>query len=1160
MQLEDLTPGTVVDGLVVGRRATVVAVTWHGSGTVNVVYRASGQVDERLLSRADETRLSAAPKERPWPLDAPGHEFKLASEALRIRMAHLFDPYLSVQGSNIDPLPHQIEAVYQEMLPRQPLRYLLADDPGAGKTIMSGLLIRELDVRGDADRVLIVAPGSLVEQWQDELYQKFQLRFDIFSRDMAEAAHTGNPFMERPRLIARIDQLARNEELLERLQTSDWDMVVVDEAHKMSAHRYGRKLEKTKRYRVGEILRDITRHFLLLTATPHNGKDEEFHLFLALLDPDRFEGRLNGEVIPDYSDLMRRYVKEKLLTFDGRRLFPERRAISPQYELSEPEMDLYQAVTAYVREGMNRAKQMEEGGDRRRGLAIGFALAALQRRLASSPQAIFRSLQRRRGRLEERLSKLQQVASGERGPVTFVKHRGRTVDFEDLDPDDFTDEELERIENEVIDQATAARTVPELETEIAQLAELEKQAAKQRKSGTDRKWEELRSIITSDEMTSGDGVDRKIIVFTEHRDTLDYLVSRISTLIGRSEAVASIHGGMNRQARRRVQHAFVNDPHLRVLVATDAAGEGVNLQRASLMVNYDLPWNPNRIEQRFGRIHRIGQTEVCTLWNLVAHQTREGAVFHRLFQKIEQQRQALGGQVYDVLGDSTIGKSLRELLVEAIRYGDDPVVRARMEEVIDADVGKRLKELVEHQQLTEGWMGMDKLSDIRDEMERAKVRKLQPGFIQAFFIDALRRLGGRISEREKGRFQITRVSLSLRADRGLAVAREYERVTFEPSREIVEGKAPAELLTPGHPLLDAVIGAIESQFGPFLQRGTVLVDPNDLDATPKALVYLEHQITDGTASRNGRRPVSRRHEYIEIPEDGEPVHAGYAPYLDYRPLTDEERTAAKKVIAGDWISHALADTALSYAIEHLATGHFREINQVVTARVGKVRTAVKERLEREIRYWDGRVDELKSKELAGKSIGGFTSGHARNVADSLEARLRRRNQELDRELDLSNHPPRVVGAALIIPQGMLESQPPITLPDPATRREIDRRAVAAVMDAERRLEREPEEMVHHNPGYDIESRCPQTSDLYFIEVKGRIETADTVNVKSRQIRQGQNHPERFILAVVQVPADPHADPTVRYVRRPFKGMVLPFDAESVNYSLKKLLGRSTEPS
>ena len=316
--LEDLIPDARVDGLVVGTAVTVIATKWHGNDTIEVVFEGDDGIPEkRLLSRSDEAKLSVLSEDRHWTLDADGELFKLASEARRIELAHLFDPYVAIEAADIDPLPHQIEAVYQQMLPRQPLRFLLADDPGAGKTIMSGLYIRELAIRGDADRVLVVAPGSLVEQWQDELWQRFQLPFDILSRDMIESARTGNPFVERNLLIARVDQIARNDDLQVKLRASEWDLVVVDEAHKMAARYYGSKLEKTKRYQVGEQLRGLARHLLLLTATPHNGKEEDFQQFLALLDPDRFTGRLRDGKAPYASDLMRRYVKEKLLTFDG---------------------------------------------------------------------------------------------------------------------------------------------------------------------------------------------------------------------------------------------------------------------------------------------------------------------------------------------------------------------------------------------------------------------------------------------------------------------------------------------------------------------------------------------------------------------------------------------------------------------------------------------------------------------------------------------------------------------------------------------------------------------------------------------------------------------------------------------------------------------------
>ena len=1171
--LEDLKPNVVVEGLVVGGSVTIVAVTWHGGDTLELVYRsADGAVDNRLLSRSDEARLSIATEERQWTLDADGELFKLASEARRIELAHLFDPYVAVEAADIDPLPHQIEAVYEHMLPRQPLRFLLADDPGAGKTIMSGLYIRELSIRGDADRVLVVAPGSLVEQWQDELWRRFQLPFDILSRDMVESARTGNPFVERNLLIARIDQIARNDDLQARLRASEWDLVVVDEAHKMAARYYGSKLEKTKRYQVGEQLRGITRHFLLLTATPHNGKEEDFQQFLALLDPDRFSGRLRGGMAPDSSDLIRRYVKENLLTFDGHPLFPERIARSVKYDLSPLENDLYEAVTRYVVEEMDKAKAIEEGGDRRRGLIVGFALTALQRRLASSPEAIYRSLQRRRERLQKRLGELEAIVDGTAVPVAANLAQSLSeADLDDFDFDDYDGTELEELEDEVIDQATAAATIPELRAEIGDVATLEKLAASVRASGTDRKWEELSSILQSDAMVAANGTPRKIIIFTEHRDTLSYLERRIRSLLGKRDVVCVIHGSIRRQERRRIQDAFINNPDVQILVATDAAGEGVNLQRANLMVNYDLPWNPNRIEQRFGRIHRIGQEEVCHLWNMVAHNTREGAVFERLLDKIEQQRKALGDQVYDVLGDSFINSSLRDLLIEAIRYGDDPEVRARQMRVIDEDIGKRLEDVVAERALAVDILAKARVGEIRDMMERAKSRKLQPGFIRAFFIDAFRRLRGRITEREPGRFEITRVPVAVRSTEreakvGSPIQPVYERVTFEKELVNVKDKPPAELLSPGHPLLAAVIDTINDRHGSLLQRGTVLVDPDDPTEIPRALVYLEHAVKDGRPGDDGgRRTVSQRYQFVEIPEGDTPADANYAPYLDYEPVDPDDRTGLSELLDGDWITTALSSTARTHAIGNLAGPHYEEVRRITEDRVARIRAAVTERLTVEINDWDARASEAKSKELQGKKPrGGFTSGHARNIADELQARLQRRNRQLDQELDLANQPPTVVGGAIVIPQGLLDriagarSQPPRTYAKEVE--EVDRRAVAAVLAAEKALSRQPKEMPHHNPGYDIESRDPITGDLYFIEVKGRIEGSDTVTVKARQVRQAQNTPDRFILAIVMVPEAPDGEPTVRYFYRPFEDTELPFAAVSINLSLPRLLAEAVEPT
>ena len=410
LKLEEIKVGAQLAGLAPNELASVIAVTPVGGDAVTVVYKLhSGAIKEQLIYRDSEARLSLAEAGLAWSFDSPSEDFKLALEAMRIQMGYLFDPMMAIHTSNVEPLPHQISAVYEAMLPKQPLRFVLADDPGAGKTIMAGLLIKELIMRGDAQRVLIVAPGSLTEQWQDEMRDKFTIDFKLFSREAQELSSTGNFFQDENLLIARVDQLARREEFQQKLRGTHWDLIIVDEAHKLAVHKYGREAKKTERYKLGELLGSITRHFLLMTATPHNGNDDEFRLWLALLDSDRFYGEDRDDTRMDVSDIMRRMVKEELLKFDGTRLFPERRAYTINYTLSAPEAALYQQVTQYVVEEMNRADRLD---GQRKG-QVGFALTMLQRRLASSPEAIYQSLKRRKERLEKQLKEMKLAARGQ---------------------------------------------------------------------------------------------------------------------------------------------------------------------------------------------------------------------------------------------------------------------------------------------------------------------------------------------------------------------------------------------------------------------------------------------------------------------------------------------------------------------------------------------------------------------------------------------------------------------------------------------------------------------------------------------------------------------------------------------------------------------------
>ena len=496
-KLEELRIDASLQGILPNSLVSVVSVQWFGSEALELTYKdPAGKVANELLYRHDEPRIEVVAHGRPWSFDGDGHQFRLVSEAHRIRLAHLFDPVLAVHTSVVEPLPHQITAVYESMLPRQPLRFLLADDPGAGKTIMAGLLIKELIARGDLQRCLVVCPGSLAEQWQDELYRRFHLPFEILTNDKLEAARTGNWFMENNLVIARLDKLSRNEDVQAKLAVPDgrWDLVVCDEAHKMSATYFGGEVKYTKRYRLGQLLSTITRHFLLMTATPHNGKEEDFQLFMALLDGDRFEGKFrDGVHTADVSDLMRRMVKENLLKFDATPLFPERIANTVPYKLSEGEAQLYKAVTDYVRQEFNRAEALQN--DKRAG-TVGFALTILQRRLASSPEAIYQSLRRRKERLESRLRELELLQRGGAIPTALVVD-APALDAEDVeDLEEAPDDEVEAAEEQILDQATAARTIAELKAEIETLKQLEGLALAVRRSGTDRKWRELANLLS----------------------------------------------------------------------------------------------------------------------------------------------------------------------------------------------------------------------------------------------------------------------------------------------------------------------------------------------------------------------------------------------------------------------------------------------------------------------------------------------------------------------------------------------------------------------------------------------------------------------------------------------------------------------------------------
>ena len=619
---------------------------------------------------------------------------------------------------------------------------------------MTGLLIQELLVRNALTSCIIIAPGPLAEQWQDELASKFHIHFGIFPDDF----ESDSPFW-----IARLDTIARSKDLQQQLfsLSSTWDLAVIDEAHKLSAHVAANETHYTKRFRLGQQLSAAAKNFLLLTATPHNGIPQDYMQFISLLSENTA------------SRHFRRLLKENLLTFDCSHLFPEREAFTASYSLSPSEYALYEHVTEYVSTQFNLAERL----DTRHKYSVGFAMTILQKRLASSPEAIYQSLTRRLDKLRKQLAESSPNA--------------RLAGYY---AEDFDDEEEQDIDTPA-SYVSASGSISELQKEIRTLNALVDEAHNVRISGQDTKWQQLSHILQTDSLISHNGQTQKLIIFTEYRDTLNYLADKITSLTGRNDSVITIHGELSRSERHAAESTFMHDTNARILIATDAAGEGINLQCSHLMINYDLPWNPNRLEQRFGRIHRIGQENICYLWNLVAHNTREGSVFERLLLKLNEESKALGGQVFDVLGKLSInGQPLHELILDAVRGKDTPSLPESLTAGLLDQRSKNSSTLTHAQVLT-----------IKNALASDSANRVHPKFIEAFFLEAFRTLGGSLFERGKGCYEIMRVPPEIRR-RDSRIREQYHRICFD--RNITN----AEIILQGHPLLNALVSAILERF------------------------------------------------------------------------------------------------------------------------------------------------------------------------------------------------------------------------------------------------------------------------------------------------------------------------------------------------------------
>lgn len=984
--------------------------------------------------------------------DAEPRLFRLATEALRTHLAHAFDPQFAVSVSQVDPLPHQLDAVYKHLLPLPTIRFLLADDPGAGKTIMAGLLMRELIQRSEVRRVLVLCPKALTDQWRREMWDRFRERCTLLTGDVIAGAFGQNAWIEHDRVVASVD-LAIQEHILPGLEQATWDLVIFDEAHKLSAYRYGAagKIDKTKRYQLAEKLAKRTKHLLLMTATPHKGDDENFRLLLALLDEAVFAtvSGMRRALERDSSPYFLRRMKESMRFFDGRPIFLPRHVATIEYELEPHEQELYDAVTEYVAEGLEKA-------DSQRNRNVSLALIVLQRRLASSLFAITRSLERRHTRLTE---ELEVARRGGRGGVRQVQ-----VDL-DLDPEDETGELTEEQED-ALSAASTARTPEELEEEVAWLNRLIAMAQGAIARGPEKKLREFLRVIETATVTER---NEKILVFTEHRDTLLYLTQKLAE---RGYSHCTIHGGMKLVDRIAAEKEF-RGPATQFMVATDAAGEGINLQFCRVMVNWDMPWNPNRLEQRMGRIHRYGQEYEVSIYNLVAATTREGAVLIRLMEKLERMREALGhDQVYDVIAGVLDGGQVRldALLREAI------LNRRSLEDIlgeldfVESESARAAAREALSESLATPHIDM---VFIAEEQRDSKERRLTPEYVERFFVDAIRYLGGRVSAGQERDWRLEHVPAEIRnaarATNTGELGAENRLITFYKER--AKRDPPAEFVAPDHPLFDTVLARTLAAGRPALARGSAFLDREARE--PYLVWLLEAAVVNGNSEEVHRRLLALR----QRGERFEPVAPGLV--LDLTPAeTAPPVPASLKGIADP-------EKAVTAATAHYSGRYLEEVTSEQERRAAVVERALQQSIADSLDRLQGRLERQHTEQAKGKEMA-IAIRTTNAEIDALTTALERRRADLARRRVTSIQTPRVVGVAAVLPG-----------PVPAAwlaggggdQTAIEQAAMDVVTRYEQAQGREPHDVSKTGVGYDIRSEGADGAVRY-IEVKGHTTTGD----------------------------------------------------------------------
>ena len=1071
--------GNIIEGPFWPERIRVISFKEIGASVeIYGVGLETGRFYPRILTRSDLDRIKWVElKARDFSGDA--ESFFLVTEGRRIRLAHQFDPLYAVNVSQIDPLPHQIDGVYFHILRQPRIRFLLADDPGAGKTIMAGLLLKELKQRGLVNRVLIVVPGHLKDQWIREMKEKFGETFRIIDRAVMEASWGRNVWLEENQALTSMD-FAKQEDVMLGLAEASWDLVIVDEAHKLAAYEYaGGKIAKTQRYKLGELLSKNSNFLLFLTATPHRGDPSGFRLFLELLEPGFFATNeiLMESIRNRENPLFLRRLKEDLKTFDGNPIFPPRKVKTVSYMLSPDEKRLYNAVTEYVEKYYNKALEIEEERRRRN---ITFALLILQRRLASSVRAVRKSLERRKSKLEELLRQGQLIQE-----VGYVSEEV----LEDMP-------EMERWEKEeeLLSKLTSSRTLEELRDEIERLEDLIALAKEVERKEIETKLNELRKVMEIEKIKEK---SEKLLIFTESKDTLDYLVEKIREW---GFSVASIHGGLNLDKRIEAEHEFRE--RAQVMVSTEAGGEGINLQFCWLMVNYDIPWNPNRLEQRMGRIHRYGQQYEVHIYNLVATDTKEGMILDKLLSKLEIIGEQIG-KVFDVIGDIVsaylpAGKTLQDLIIEAItnKRSLDEILQ-EFERVPDEEAIRRAREAALEGLATR----YIDFSRILGEMRVAKENRLVPEYIEKFFLRAAEKLGIKVEMRKDGFWRIANVPYELRNQpyefkiKYGTVFKEYGKFSFDKERAFT---GQAEFVAPGHPLLEAVIERIFERLGGEVERGAIFVDP--AGTYDGVIWFLEGQINDGSGQVAGRR-------IFALYQDTQNNIKQVSPSVlwDLKPANPTLLKIPNIAIVNE-------DAVIAFAVENVLTRYLDEVKREREHDAEIKKKYGLRSLQELILQHEEKLIEYETKRAKGIEIPEANIHEERRKKQDFERKKAELEKKIQAEINLLLSPPKILGVARVFPQPQVEDE----LREDS---EIENIGMQIAMNFEISQGRDPEDVSLQNLGYDIKSRAPDGSYRY-IEVKARAREGKIALTPNEWLMAHRLEDEYWLYVIVNVTTKP----------------------------------------